>query len=84
MASIRTSPSTLLKNKGIAPEKSSNVEETHKQFNHEASWDSEPIQIFLQLIANEITKGNRTFLVLSQAGYKSLARKFEFEAFDRF
>ncbi|CAL5409828.1 unnamed protein product [Camellia sinensis] len=53
MASIRTSPRTQAKNKGISLEKSSS------------------------LIANEITKGNRPFLVLSQAGYKSLARKFE-------
>ena len=29
------------------------------------------------MIANEISKGNRPFLVLNQAGYKSLARKFE-------
>ncbi|KAI7994352.1 L10-interacting MYB domain-containing protein, partial [Camellia lanceoleosa] len=35
------------------------------------------IRIFMQLIADEITKGNHPFLVLSQAGYKSLARKFE-------
>ncbi|XP_028055170.1 uncharacterized protein LOC114259363 [Camellia sinensis] len=41
------------------------------------SWDNDSIRVFLQLIANEITKGNRPFLVLSQAGYKSLARKFE-------
>ncbi|GMQ09341.1 hypothetical protein CsSME_00052756 [Camellia sinensis var. sinensis] len=47
------------------------------QFSHKASWDSDSIRVFLQLIAKEITKGNRPFLVLSQAGYKSLARKFE-------
>ncbi|GMP77985.1 hypothetical protein CsSME_00034081 [Camellia sinensis var. sinensis] len=58
-------------------EKSSSLEETHNQFSHKASWDSDSIRVFLQLIANQITKGNRPFLVLSQAGYKSLARKFE-------
>ncbi|XP_028117796.1 uncharacterized protein LOC114315395 isoform X2 [Camellia sinensis] len=63
--------------KGIVIEKSSSLEETHNQFNHKASWDSHSIRVFPQLIANEITKGNRPFLVLSQAGYKSLARKFE-------
>ncbi|GMP23200.1 hypothetical protein CsSME_00000884 [Camellia sinensis var. sinensis] len=77
MASIRTSPRIPSKNKGIAIEKSSSVEETQKQFNHKASWDSESTRIFLQLIADEITKGNRPFLVLSQTGYKSLAKKFE-------
>ncbi|XP_028085678.1 uncharacterized protein LOC114286678 [Camellia sinensis] len=77
MASIRISPRTQSKSKGIVTEKSSSLEETHNQFSHKASWDSDSIQVFLQLIANEITKGNRPFLVLSQAGYKSLARKFE-------
>ncbi|CAL5412203.1 unnamed protein product [Camellia sinensis] len=37
MASIRTSPRTQAKNKGISLEKSSSVEETQKQFNHKAS-----------------------------------------------
>ncbi|KAL7233734.1 hypothetical protein ACSBR1_017362 [Camellia fascicularis] len=77
MASIRTSPRTSSKNKGIATEKSSSVEETKKQFNNKASWDSESTRIFLQLLADEITKGNRPFLVLSQTRYKSLAKKFE-------
>ncbi|GMP98046.1 hypothetical protein CsSME_00046083 [Camellia sinensis var. sinensis] len=76
MASIRTSPRTQSKRKGIVTDKSSSLEETH-QFSHKASWDSDSIRVFLQLIAKEITKGNRPFLVLSQAGYKSLARKFE-------
>ncbi|CAL5369311.1 unnamed protein product [Camellia sinensis] len=77
MASIRTSPRTQSKSKGIVTDKSSSLEETHNQFSHKASWDSASIRVFLQLIANEITKGNRPFLVLSQAGYKSLGRKFE-------
>ncbi|XP_028110590.1 uncharacterized protein LOC114309090 [Camellia sinensis] len=77
MASMRTSPRTPSKNKGIAIEKSSSVEETKKQFNHKASWDSESTRIFLQLIADEITKGNHPFLVLRQTRYKSLAKKFE-------
>ncbi|GMP79368.1 hypothetical protein CsSME_00034942 [Camellia sinensis var. sinensis] len=77
MASIRTSPRTQCKSKGIVTDKSSSLEETHNQFSHKASWDSDSIQVFLQLITNEITKGNHPFLVLSQAGYKSLARKFE-------
>ncbi|GMP40522.1 hypothetical protein CsSME_00010943 [Camellia sinensis var. sinensis] len=57
MASIRIPPCTQSKNKGIAPEKSSSVEETHKQLKYKASWDNGSIQIFLHLIANEITKG---------------------------
>ncbi|GMP67801.1 hypothetical protein CsSME_00027671 [Camellia sinensis var. sinensis] len=77
MASIRTSLRTQSKSKGIVTEKSSSLEETQTQFSHKASWNSDSIQVFLQLIANEITKGNRPFLVLCQAGYKSLARKFE-------
>ncbi|GMP60279.1 hypothetical protein CsSME_00023209 [Camellia sinensis var. sinensis] len=77
MASIRTFPRTQPKSKGIVTEKSSSLEETQNQFSHKASWDSDSIRVFLQLIPNEITKGNRPFLVLSQAGYKSLARKFE-------
>ncbi|GMP22029.1 hypothetical protein CsSME_00000214 [Camellia sinensis var. sinensis] len=77
MASTRTSPRTPSRNKGIVTDKSSSLEETHNQFSHKASWDNDSIRVFLQLIANEITKGNRPFLVLSQAGYKSLARKFE-------
>ena len=77
MASIRTSPRTQSNSKGIVIDKSSSLEETHNQFSHKASWDNDSIRVFLQLIANEITKGNRPFLVLSQAGYKSLARKFE-------
>ncbi|XP_028078965.1 uncharacterized protein LOC114280780 [Camellia sinensis] len=77
MASIRTSLRTQSKSKGIVTEKSSSLEETHNQFSHKPSWDSDSIRVFLQLIANEITKENRPFLVLSQAGYKSLARKFE-------
>ncbi|GMP78988.1 hypothetical protein CsSME_00034711 [Camellia sinensis var. sinensis] len=77
MASIRTSPRTQSKSKGIVTEKSSSLEETHNQFSHKALWDSHSIRVFLQLIANEITKRNRPFLVLSQVGYKSLARKFE-------
>ncbi|XP_028124412.1 L10-interacting MYB domain-containing protein-like [Camellia sinensis] len=76
MASICTSPRTQSKSKGIVTDKSS-LEETHNQFSHKASWDSDSIRVFLLLIANEITKGNRPFLVLSQAGYKSLGRKFE-------
>ncbi|GMP54548.1 hypothetical protein CsSME_00019691 [Camellia sinensis var. sinensis] len=55
MALIRTSPRMQSKNKGICLEKSSSVEEIYKQLNH-------------KLIANEIKKGNRPFLVLSQAG----------------
>ncbi|GMP87631.1 hypothetical protein CsSME_00039926 [Camellia sinensis var. sinensis] len=77
MASIRTFPRTQSKNKGIVTEKSSSLKEIHNQFSHKASWDNDSIRGFLQLIANEITKGNRPFLVLSQAWYKSLARKFE-------
>ncbi|CAL5414507.1 unnamed protein product [Camellia sinensis] len=77
MASIRTSSRTQCKSKGIVTDKSSSFEETHNQFSHKALWNSDSIRVFLQLIANEITKGNRPFLVLSQAGYKSLARKFE-------
>ncbi|GMP98035.1 hypothetical protein CsSME_00046072 [Camellia sinensis var. sinensis] len=77
MASIRTLPRTQSKSKGIVIEKSSSLEETQTQFSHKASWDNDSIRVFLQLIANEITKGNRPFLVLSRAGYKSLARKFE-------
>ncbi|XP_028102985.1 uncharacterized protein LOC114302188 [Camellia sinensis] len=73
MASTRTSSRTQSRSKGIITDKSSSLEETHNQFNHKASWDSDPIRVFLQLIANEITKGNRPFLVLSHAGYKSLA-----------
>ncbi|GMP77992.1 hypothetical protein CsSME_00034088 [Camellia sinensis var. sinensis] len=77
MVSIRTSSRTQSKSKGIVTKKSSSLEETHNQFSHKASWDSDSIRVFLQLIANQITKGNRPFLVLSHAGYKSLARKFE-------
>ncbi|GMP26309.1 hypothetical protein CsSME_00002798 [Camellia sinensis var. sinensis] len=77
MTSIRTSPHTQSKSKGTVTDKSSSLEETHNQFSHKTSWDSDSIRVFLQLIANEITKGNRPFLVLSQAGYKSLAKKFE-------
>ncbi|GMQ09607.1 hypothetical protein CsSME_00052910 [Camellia sinensis var. sinensis] len=77
MASICTSTRTQSKSKGIVTEKSSSLEETQTQFSHKASWDNDSIRVFLQLIANEIAKGNRPFLVLSQAGYKSLARKFE-------
>ncbi|XP_028097258.1 uncharacterized protein LOC114297096 [Camellia sinensis] len=76
MASIRTSPRTHSKSKGIFTDKSSSLEETHNQLSHKASWDSDSIRVFLQLITNEITKGNCLFLVLSQARYKSLARKF--------
>ncbi|GMP22028.1 hypothetical protein CsSME_00000214 [Camellia sinensis var. sinensis] len=68
MASTRTSPRTPSRNKGIVTDKSSSLEETHNQFSHKASWDNDSIRVFLQLIANEITKGNRPFLVLSQAG----------------
>ncbi|CAL5409084.1 unnamed protein product [Camellia sinensis] len=63
--------------KGTVTDKPSSLEETYNQFSHKASWNSASILVFLQLIANEITKGNRPFLVLSQAGYKSLGRKFE-------
>ncbi|GMP67015.1 hypothetical protein CsSME_00027145 [Camellia sinensis var. sinensis] len=77
MASIRTSSRTHSKSKGIVTDKSSSLEDTHNHLSHKATWDSASIRVFLQLIANEITKGNRPFLVLSQAGYKSLARKFE-------
>ncbi|GMQ05193.1 hypothetical protein CsSME_00050317 [Camellia sinensis var. sinensis] len=77
MASIRTSPRTQSKSKGIVTKKSSSLEETQTQFSHKALWDSDSIRVFLQLIANEITKGNWPFLILCQAGYKSLARKFE-------
>ncbi|GMP53086.1 hypothetical protein CsSME_00018663 [Camellia sinensis var. sinensis] len=56
MASIHTSPRTQSKSKGIVTDKSSSLEETH-QFSHKASWDSDSIRVFLQLIANEITKG---------------------------
>ncbi|GMQ10180.1 hypothetical protein CsSME_00053281 [Camellia sinensis var. sinensis] len=77
MALTCTSPRTQSRSKGIVTDKSSSLEETHNQFSHKASWDSDSIRVFLQLIANENTKGNRPFLVLSQAGYKSLARKFE-------
>ncbi|XP_028052575.1 uncharacterized protein LOC114257059 [Camellia sinensis] len=77
MASVRTSPHTQSKSKGIVTDKSSSLENTHNHLSHKATWDSASIRVFLQLIANEITKGNRPFLVLSQAGYKSLARKFE-------
>ncbi|GMQ08307.1 hypothetical protein CsSME_00052095 [Camellia sinensis var. sinensis] len=77
MASTRTSPRTHSKTKGIVTDKSSSLEETHMQFSQKASWDSDSIRVFLELIAKEITKGNRPFLVFSQAGYKSLARKFE-------
>ncbi|GMP59933.1 hypothetical protein CsSME_00023010 [Camellia sinensis var. sinensis] len=77
MASTCISPRTPSRSKGIVTDKSSNLEETHNQFSHKASRDSDSIRVFLQLITNEITKGNRPFLVLSQAGYKSLARKFE-------
>ncbi|GMP26307.1 hypothetical protein CsSME_00002798 [Camellia sinensis var. sinensis] len=68
MTSIRTSPHTQSKSKGTVTDKSSSLEETHNQFSHKTSWDSDSIRVFLQLIANEITKGNRPFLVLSQAG----------------
>ncbi|GMP48491.1 hypothetical protein CsSME_00015822 [Camellia sinensis var. sinensis] len=77
MASIRPSPRIHSKSKGVVTDKSSSLEETHNQFSDKASWDSDSIRVFLQLIANEITKENRPFLVLSQARYKSLARKFE-------
>ncbi|GMP81901.1 hypothetical protein CsSME_00036446 [Camellia sinensis var. sinensis] len=77
MASICTSPRIQSKSKGTVTNKSSSLEATHNQFSHKASWDSDSIRVFLQLIANEITKGNRPFLVLSQAGYKSLGRKFK-------
>ncbi|GMQ09605.1 hypothetical protein CsSME_00052910 [Camellia sinensis var. sinensis] len=68
MASICTSTRTQSKSKGIVTEKSSSLEETQTQFSHKASWDNDSIRVFLQLIANEIAKGNRPFLVLSQAG----------------
>ncbi|GMP45614.1 hypothetical protein CsSME_00014075 [Camellia sinensis var. sinensis] len=77
MASIHTSPRTQSKSKGIVTKKSSSLEETHNQVSHKASWDSHSIRVFLRLIANEITKGNQPFLVLSQAEYKSLGKKFE-------
>ncbi|GMP36951.1 hypothetical protein CsSME_00008878 [Camellia sinensis var. sinensis] len=68
MASIHTSPRIQSKSKGIVTDKSSNLEETHNQFSHKTSRDSDSIRVFLQLIANEISKGNCPFLVLSQAG----------------
>ncbi|CAL5382863.1 unnamed protein product [Camellia sinensis] len=77
MASTRTSPRNHSKSKGVVTDKSSSLEETQNQLSHKASWDSNSVRVFLQLIANEISKGNRPFLVLNQAGYKSLARKFE-------
>ena len=77
MASLRTSPRTQSKSKGVVTDKSSSLEDTHNHLSHKATWDSASTRVFLQLIANEITKGNRPFLVLSQVGYKSLARKFE-------
>ncbi|XP_028071218.1 uncharacterized protein LOC114273616 [Camellia sinensis] len=77
MASTCTSPRNHSKSKGIVSDKSSSLEETQNQLSHKASWDSNSVRVFLQLIANEISKGNRPFLVLSQAGYKSLSRKFE-------
>ncbi|XP_028111571.1 uncharacterized protein LOC114309894 [Camellia sinensis] len=77
MASLRTSPRTQSKSKGVVTDKSSSLEDTHNHLSHKATWNSASTRVFLQLIANEITKGNRPFLVLSQAGYKSLARKFE-------
>lgn len=40
-------------------------------------WDSESTQLFLQLIADKIVEGNRPFMVLTRAGCKSLAKKFE-------
>ena len=69
MASTRTSPRNQSKSKGIVTDKSSSLEETQNQFSHKASLDNNSIRVFLQLIANEISKGNRPFLVLSQAGY---------------
>ncbi|GMP58186.1 hypothetical protein CsSME_00021942 [Camellia sinensis var. sinensis] len=77
MASTRTSPRNHSKSKGVVSDKSTSLEETQTQLSHKASWDSNSVRVFLQLIANEISKGNRPFLVLSQAGYKSLSRKFQ-------
>ncbi|GMP85011.1 hypothetical protein CsSME_00038326 [Camellia sinensis var. sinensis] len=77
MASTRTSSRNHSKSKGIISDKSSSLEETQNQLSHKASWDSNSARVFLQLIANEISKGNCPFLVLSQVGYKSLSRKFE-------
>ncbi|GMP74067.1 hypothetical protein CsSME_00031597 [Camellia sinensis var. sinensis] len=68
MASMRSSLRTQSKSKVTVTDKPSSLEETYNQFSHKASWDSASILVFLQLIANEITKGNRPFLVLSQAG----------------
>ncbi|XP_028095039.1 uncharacterized protein LOC114295055 [Camellia sinensis] len=77
MASTRTSPRNHSKAKGVVSDKSTSLEETQTQLSHKASWDSNSVRVFLQLIANEISKENRPFLVLSQAGYKSLSRKFQ-------
>ncbi|GMP96645.1 hypothetical protein CsSME_00045187 [Camellia sinensis var. sinensis] len=77
MASTRTSPRNHSKSKAVVSDKSTSLEETQTQLSHKASWDSKSVRVFLQLIANEISKGNRSFLVLSQAGYKSLSRKFQ-------
>ena len=77
MASTLTTPRNHSKSNGVVTDKSSSHEETQNQLSHKTSWDCNSVRVFLQLIANEISKGNRPFLVLSQAGYKSLARKFE-------
>ncbi|GMP34372.1 hypothetical protein CsSME_00007271 [Camellia sinensis var. sinensis] len=76
MASTRTSPRNHSKSKGVVSDKSTSLKETQTQLSHKASWDSNSVRVFLQLIANEISKGNQPFLVLSQAGYKS-SRKFQ-------
>ncbi|GMQ02160.1 hypothetical protein CsSME_00048515 [Camellia sinensis var. sinensis] len=76
MASTRTSPRNHSKSKGVVSDKSTSLEETQTQLSHKASWDSNSVRVFLQLIANEISKGNRPFLVLSQAGYSRCQGNF--------
>ncbi|GMP69672.1 hypothetical protein CsSME_00028845 [Camellia sinensis var. sinensis] len=75
MASTKTSPRTLSKNKGVARARAIVIEDSQNV--HKAVWDSESIRLFLELIVGEILGGNRPFMVLSSAGHKSLAKKFE-------
>ncbi|GMP63826.1 hypothetical protein CsSME_00025360 [Camellia sinensis var. sinensis] len=75
MDSTRPSPRTVAKNKGVGSARANVLADNQNV--HKAVWAYESTQLFLQLIADEIVEGNRPFMVLSSAGYKSLAKKFE-------
>ncbi|GMP36673.1 hypothetical protein CsSME_00008725 [Camellia sinensis var. sinensis] len=75
MDSTQTSPRTVAKNKGVGSARANVLADSQNV--HKAVWDYESTQLFLRFIADEIVKANRPLMVLSSAGYKSLAKKFE-------